>query len=300
MATESMNFLSRIALALFRKVMARASLGYMAGPTLEDAVGFCRTLHEHGFPTTIGYWEPGATAPELIIHEYLSALDALGREIRDGSCMVKIPSLRYRPDLLDEVVARGRSSGTTLVFDSIFVDMADPILAMVERVAEHNKDLCFTLPARWPRSVRDAARVAELGIDARVITGIWADPQHPAHDMDRGFLDIVDQLAGKVRQVGIATHNPAIAREAVRRLSATSTRFELQVLFGMPMQGIAGLADALGVPLRVYVPYGNPLPPGVLLGRIRRNPGMFPDAVRRFIFGAHLELPAARKKLLPA
>ena len=89
--------------------------------------------------------------------------------------------------------------------------------------------------------------------------------------MRGGFLAVVDRLAGRGRHVSVATHDADLAREAVKRLAATGTPHDVELLLGLPFARIAAVAMEAGLPARVYVPYGHAsLRYG--LGYLRRNP----------------------------
>jgi proline dehydrogenase len=139
-----------------------------------------------------------------------------------------------------------------------------------------------TLPARWSRSLIDVERAADLGLRVRVVKGQWADPAEPDIDIGAAYLKLIDRLAGRVRTVAVATHDPALARAALARLRESGTPSELELLFGLPMKGALAVAREEGVPVCIYVPFGNGWMP-YAFSQLRRNPGialwMFRDAM---------------------
>src|SRR5207247_3807890 len=114
-----------------------------------------------------------------------------------------------------------------------------------------------TLPGRWKRSAADALWAAESGLTVRVVKGQWADPSNPAQDLRAGFLEVIDQLAGRAPHVAVATHDVPLAAEAIARLRSAGTSCEMELLHGLPMKASLRLARKLAVNLRVYVPYGK-------------------------------------------
>ena len=91
----------------------------------------------------------------------------------------------------------------------------------------------------------------------RVVKGQWPDPLQPDFDPRSGFLLVIDALAGRARHVAVASHDVALAAEAVRRLQARGTSCEIELLYGLPMRRSLKLADELGLGVRAYVPYGE-------------------------------------------
>ena len=111
-------------------------------------------------------------------------------------------------------------------------------------------------PRRWSRSVDDAARASELGCAVRVVKGQWAD-RNGGVEPSRGFLEVVDRLCGHPGIVAVATHDVALLTESLRRLVRAGTRCELELFTGLPFRAAAAAAARIGVPTRVYVPYGH-------------------------------------------
>jgi proline dehydrogenase len=95
-----------------------------------------------------------------------------------------------------------------------------------------------------------------------VVKGQWPDPEEPGRDPSAGYLEVIGRLAGRARHVGVATHDVPLAAEAIARLRATNTPFELELLYGMPMAR---------APVRIYVPFGKGFIPSAV-GVLRRNP----------------------------
>ena len=117
--------------------------------------------------------------------------------------------------------------------------------------------LGVALPGRWRRSVQDAARALDLGLVVRVVKGQWADTVDDAVDPAAGFLDVIDALCASKNLVIVATHDLGLLEESVRRLTATRTPCEVELLLGLPFGPPARVARRLGVPIRLYVPFGR-------------------------------------------
>jgi proline dehydrogenase len=86
-----------------------------------------------------------------------------------------------------------------------------------------------------------------------------------------GYLETIDRLARRAKHVSVASHDPALVEDAIRRLQAAGTPCDIELLYGLPMRGVRKLAEQLGVGIRVYVPYGEAYMP-YALGQIRRKP----------------------------
>ncbi|HEY7727895.1 MAG TPA: proline dehydrogenase [Candidatus Eisenbacteria bacterium] len=253
-----------------RSLVARAARPYIAGPDLEDALAVCSRLAALGRTATLGYWNAQGEDPEDVASAYRSGLDALVEAAPGAYLSVKAPALRFLPGLLRPILARAAGSGTRVHFDSLGWADADRTFALLAASAD-GASLGCTLPGRWARSERDAEAAVASGWAVRVIKGQWEDPHHPHRDARAGFLEVVARLRGSAVLVGVATHDAALGREALRRLREAGTPCEVELLHGLPMRLMLAVAREAEVPVRVYVPYGAAWLP-YALSTLRREP----------------------------
>ncbi|HTD48807.1 MAG TPA: proline dehydrogenase [bacterium] len=282
--------LRRMLRACWVPLAARAARGYVAGPDLEDALQICRRLSQQGVAGTVCYWNGDGDSPRAITDEYLGALAGLARERLNCSLSVKAPPLGFARDLFAEILEVARRGGLTVHFDSLAPETCDATFALIAESRARHPRLGCTLPGRWRRSIRDADLAVDLRLGVRVVKGQWADPGVPDLDMRAGFLAVIDRLAGRAPQVGVATHDPELAREALRRLRGAGTPCELEQLLGLPAGPSLREAAAAGVPVRFYVPYGLAYLP-YALSKAMHNPRMVWWVVRDLARGGGALLP---------
>lgn len=258
---------------LDRLMSTSASLAYIAGPELKDAVSACKRFSVRGISSTVGYWDKGESAdPREVADAYVEAMTAVRQEGLDSYLSIKAPPLKLSSELVAEVVARACDAQVGIHFDSLFPGAADRTFELIGESLKRDARVGCTLPGRWQRSVRDARRAVDLGATrVRVVKGQWEDPDHPKLDMRQGFLAVIDELAGKAARVAVATHDPPLARDAVRRLHEAGTACELELLYGLPIHAITQVATEHKVPVRMYVPYGEAYMP-YALSQLRKNP----------------------------
>ncbi len=249
----------------------RAARRYIAGPNLADAVRTCHQLSRLGFGGTVGYWNTDNETPRELADTHLAVLEALAREGLDCSISVKAPPIGFAQELVMAIVERARGADVGVHFDSLAPEASDATFATIAGALPRYPRLGCTLPGRWLRSVHDADLAVELGVHVRVVKGQWADPAEPDRDMRMGFLAVIDRLAGRAMHVGVATHDAALAREALRRLRAAHTPCELELLLGLPTGLPLRIAAAVGAPVRFYVPFGQPALP-YRLSQVLQNP----------------------------
>jgi proline dehydrogenase len=271
----ALNRLRRLVRALgwrlLRPLLDLAGRAYVPGAQLEHALRIARALARENITCTIGYFQQPSDSPQRVMQETLAVIDAVAQLQPPGYVSLKAPALHYDSGLLQSILRAARERGVLAHFDSHEHATAEPTLACVRAARASEAKLGLTLPGRWRRSVRDAAAAVDLGLRARIVKGEWADPGAVESDKSAGFLDVVDALAGKAHAVAIATHDAALAREALTRLQRAGTACEMELLHGLPQRALRALARELSVPVRVYIPYGAAWRP-YALNQLRRNP----------------------------
>ena len=266
------SYLRRGASHYLSPLAARAARAYIAGPELEDALRVSRQLAARGFTATLGFWDGPDDAPRGVADCYLAALEAIATAKLDAYLSIKLPGLRGSKTLVDEVLARAKQHRVQIHFDSHGPETAAEMWQTIARAAaDRELLLSATLPGRWRRSPDDAEAAIAHNVAVRVVKGQWADSETPDLDMREGFLHVVDRLAGRARHVAVASHDAPLAAESTRRLRATATSHELELLYGLPERRSLAQADEDRTSVRFYVPYGKAYLP-YALGQARKNP----------------------------
>jgi proline dehydrogenase len=261
-----------------------AGRAYVAGPKLDDALQTCRRISNLGFASTICFWNLDSEAPQQVANAYSSALAAIGSETLDCYLSIKLPPLKFDRNLLNEVLKHGGQKNMLVHFDSLEPEAADKTFSVMEAIVRAYPRLGCTLPGRWLRSCSDADWAVDLGVRVRVVKGQWQDSKHPYINLQEGYLNVIDRLAGRAKCVAVATHDPALARESLERLRKSGTPCSLELLYGLPVNPVLKVARQLGVPVRVYVPYGYGWLP-YSLTQAKRNPRVFWWVLRDLLSG---------------
>ncbi len=237
-------------------IRRRRNSAYAAGPRLDQALDVSRRLATFGVRSAIGYSaspdEPARRVADLL----LTAIDRITSEALDCYVSVKLSGLGFDAVLFAELATAARRTGQRLHIDSLSPDTADPTLLLLATVPDAG-GVGMTLPGRWRRSTQDASRMFDGGRSIRVVKGQWADDVDESLDPIQGFLEIVDRLCGRGSVVAVATHDDQLLAESLQRLVETGTACEAELLFGWPFRRPAIAAQRLGVPIRVYVPFGH-------------------------------------------
>lgn len=261
---------------------------HVAGPELSDAISVCRNLALYGVNTTLCLWGMSGRKPRQVVVEYANALYALAHRKLHPVFSIKAPDFGFDFELLKDVLDVARSEGIFFRFDAQDPGSADPTFALMEKALAYYPHIGCTLPARWRRSFSDAERIVDLKIPVRIVKGQWPDSSIPHVDARASFLFLAGILAGRDLDVTIATHDVKLAAKSLTRLKESNSSCELEQMFGLPLSGIK-IARSMGVPLRIYVPYGHPSLP-YNFSEIRTRPAMLAWAVRDLILGTRGKL----------
>ena len=263
----------------------RLAASHLAGPAVGDAIRLAELFSGRGWSCAIGPWVSPDSTPRDNFSIYCLAIDAIVARGLDGYLSIKLSTIGYDEGMFGELLARGRGARVRIHCDSIGPESADPTMAMVGKAAAAHTNVGSTLPAGWRRSPTDALRLAEWGVAARIVKGQWSDPGGRVNDIRSCYVGLARTLAGKGIRVGIATHDRRVARESISLLVAAGTPCDMEQLSGLP-QNCASIARSLGVPFRVYIPYGYPYLP-YDIWQVRARPAVAIWALRDFIAGKH-------------
>jgi proline dehydrogenase len=226
------------------------------GPGAGAAARRCRKLNRAGLAATLGYFQSGKARPEEIVAANVALAGLLAGRSGEACLSVKAPPLEFDPARLREIARSAAAADLALMFDAHAPRDADRTLEALSHLLPEFPRTGFALPARWLRSRGDAAAFRDSSARIRLVKGEWADPAWRGMDVEASYLALVARLAGRSAPVAVATHDPALADRALRLLLAAGTPCELEQLRGLPARRTMAVARRLGVPVRVYVPFG--------------------------------------------
>ncbi|MCJ2178979.1 proline dehydrogenase family protein [Novosphingobium album (ex Hu et al. 2023)] len=238
------------------QICARTAEVLGPAPEASDAARACRVLRRSGNAVTLSYF-PAWDGVAAGIIEACAKLSAEMAGQSPGTCLsIKAPPLYFDKDNLRAVAAPASEVGMTIVFDALTQVQAEQTLDLVEWMAGEFPSVGVVLPARWRRSADDARRFRDSPVRIRVVKGEWADPGGDVPDFEAGYLDLIRILAGRNAPVAVATHHPPLAAQALPVLQQAGTPCELEQLRGLPARRTRRIAQELGVPVRVFLPFG--------------------------------------------
>jgi proline dehydrogenase len=251
----------------------RCARGFVSGESVDDALAVALRLAEQQTATTLGFWDTPDYTRQDVADIYLAAVARLSANRLDSYVSIKPPALGFDVEVAQRLAAEAGASGIRLHFDSHGPEVADASNRMLETMLPELSagKLGTTIPGRWLRSLDDAVWASKQQLNVRVVKGQWPDPAAPNRDLQQGFVEVIETLAGRARFVAVATHDMGLAAQAIAILRAAGTPCELEQIYGMNSRRALRWARREGVTLRLYVPFGRGYVANAL-GILKRNP----------------------------
>ncbi len=271
-----------------KPIVGRVSRPYIAGETLDDAMGVVETLNRQGTMATLdilGEFTTHLDQASRTTALYVEVLDRIHHEGVDANVSVKLTALGLLvdPDAcyrnVREIVGHAKSLGNWVRLDMEDSKCTDLTLEIHGRLEEELGNVGCVVQAYLRRTLDDARTLAEIGANVRVCKGIYVEPRDIAFQdrtlVRRSFVETVRTLLSRGSYVGIATHDEVVAWECeqiVRELDLPPDRYEFQMLLGVD-ERLRDILKACGHRMRVYVPFGEAWY-AYSLRRLKENPSI--------------------------
>ena len=245
---------------------------FVAGETLDEALGALARLHARGLGTTVDVLGEAVTshdAARAAADRYIEVLEALAAAGLDRNVSLKLTQMGLDLDrgYCATNVARVVEAATrTNAF--VRIDMEDHIrtdatLAIARQLHAAHPDVGVVIQAYLRRSAGDVTALVRDGVRVRLCKGAYNEPPSVAfptkEEVDASYLQLGQRLLREGNYPALATHDEAIIRRLCafcEREGIERTRFEFQMLYGVRRD----LQERLrrdGYTVRVYVPFGT-------------------------------------------
>jgi proline dehydrogenase len=260
---------------------------FVAGETLGECVAVMRRLNETGLyanTTLLGEAILDPAGAETVGEEYERILDRLVAEGLRANVALKLTHLGLSFDTetayqhVERLVARAARLGSFIRIDMEQSEHLNATLQIYERLRAVGHDNVGTvLQTYLYRTPDDLARLLPLGPNLRIVKGAYLEPVEIAYpekkDVDRAYLEIVEQGLRGGAYIAVATHDEAIIR-LVQKFAETEgigrDRFEFQMLYGVRPALQRSIA-AEGYKVLVATPFGPDWYP-YLMRRLAERP----------------------------
>ncbi|MFQ5555787.1 MAG: proline dehydrogenase family protein, partial [Acidimicrobiia bacterium] len=158
---------------------------FVAGETLEDAVGVAAELNEGGFAVSLDHLGEHVADPDtarVARDDYLACLDAISTLGLDANISVKLTQLGLGLDgdlaaaSLDELANRAAAANTTVTVDMEESGHTAATVDLYESAQREHGNLGIALQAYLLRTAGDLERLAPLGGHIRLCKGAYLEP----------------------------------------------------------------------------------------------------------------------------
>jgi proline dehydrogenase len=195
----------------------------LPAPDAQSVARLARRLERRGIGVTTGYIPGPDAEPTAVAAENIAVITLLAG--RDGTpyLSAKLPTLAFDEPAFATIAQAADSAAMPLLFDAHALKDAGPIHAYLAALLPEQPGTGIVLPARWRRSLDDAARLRDTTARLRIVKGEWADPDWPDCDMDHAYR-AGGNARGRSAPVAVATHKPELADHALRTCAPPARR----------------------------------------------------------------------------
>ena len=250
----------------------RLAQRFVAGASLDEAVGAARALNRAGRMVSLDYLgENVATEADArrAAETYMAIFDRIAAEKLDANVSLKLSQLGLElgealcQSLVEEIVARASSYGNLVRIDMEGSAYTQRTVDLAKRVRAKTASAGVVLQSYLYRTEQDARDLVAIGCRIRLCKGAYQEPAEVAFpkkaDVDANYIKVMQIVLPSGIYHGIATHDPnmlAATKQFVAKNGIGRDKFEFQMLYGIRTD----LQEQLireGYRLRVYVPFGR-------------------------------------------
>jgi len=237
---------------------------YVAGLTVDDALTTARGLAATGVLSSIDLFGENVADPVKAERTAEAYVELAGRlsEAPPGTYLsldlshLGLDELGAGPQRRLDRVAAALPAGSCIQVGAEQAARADRTLEAVLAAARAGGAVSATVQANLRRGERDAEALAEAGVPIRLVKGAYVEAPTVARPWgeatDLAFVELAHRLQRGGATLYLATHDRVLREALLPALPGVG----VEMLLGVRPEDHAGLV-ARGVPVRVYVPYGD-------------------------------------------
>ena len=265
------------------------SKSYIAGHRPKEVIDIVKNLNSQGFSATIdilGEHINSQDKTNSVTKEYIQIYNDIAKNSVDSNISVKPThiGLDISMDLALEnfkiLINKASESSNFLRIDMESSINTDSTFKIYDDLFKIYPKVGVVLQAYLKRSIADIEKLAGPGFNARICKGIYKENKNIAYqdpeDISKNFLAMAKAMLAKNSYACYATHDLQLIDDLVsltKEMDADTSKFEFQVLYGVPMKGKLDELLKSGYKVRVYVPYG-PDWYDYSIRRIKENPNI--------------------------
>ena len=273
---------------------------FVAGTTLDDAVGVLRRLNELGLltnTTLLGEHVTEDQAAREVAAIYERVLERISAEALRTNVALKLThlGLEFGEEIayanVARVVEKAAELGNFIRIDMEESQWVDATLRIYRRLREAGHDNVGTvLQAYLYRTEADLGSLLDLKPNLRLVKGAYLEPESVAYPLKQDVDDAYRRLLGRMlvdcSYVGVATHDESLIAhtlDVALREGLGLDRFGFQMLYGV-RPGLQLSLARRGYSVLVATPYGPEWYP-YLMRRLAERPANLLFVLRNVLKG---------------
>lgn len=289
-----------------RSIVRKVASRYVAGEDLASASLVVQSLNARSYLATmdiLGENAADSNVADGTVREYLDVLDRIRTDSLQSNVSLKLSHLGVRlsreaaRERLASIVQHARKLDNFVWIDMEDSSLTDETLDVYRLFWARGEPVGAVLQSYLRRTLDDARSLASIGARVRLCKGIYREPSSIAfrgrEEIRESFLAAADALfASPDTMVAFATHDRLLIERCLRLVAKRGvppTRFEFQVLLGVPIEDVLDPLVSQGIAARVYVPFGPEWYP-YASRRLRENPRIASYILRQMF------LPSGRRR----
>tara|TARA_B110000438_G_scaffold155738_1_gene149449 strand:- start:1545 stop:2444 length:900 start_codon:yes stop_codon:yes gene_type:complete len=245
---------------------------YVAGENHKTALNVVKSLNKNGFSATIdilGEHVINENEAEKITTEYIDLFDEIAENKLD--CNISIKPSHIGLDLgegvflsnLKLLVKRAEYHDNFLRIDMESSSATDITIKAYREMLQTSTTVGTVFQAYLFRTLDDIKNIQNDQLNFRLCKGIYKESEdisiQDRKHINENYLKILRYAFTAENYVGIATHDIDLLKEIyslIDELNVSPSRFEFQILYGVPMSGWLEKHLENKFKVRVYVPFG--------------------------------------------
>jgi len=248
------------------------SKSYIAGHEPKEVINIVKNLNAQGFSATIdilGEHTKSQETTNSVTKEYIQLYNDITKNSIDSNISVKPThigldiSMGLALENFKKLIEKASESSNFLRIDMESSKNTDSTFEIYKDLFKTYPKVGVVLQAYLKRSIADIEKLASPGFNARICKGIYREDKNIAYkysdDISKNFLAMAEKMLAKNSYACFATHDLRLIDDLISlviKMNADPTKFEFQVLYGVPMKGKLKKLLRSGYKVRIYVPYG--------------------------------------------
>jgi|TARA_B110000438_G_scaffold80597_1_gene80546 proline dehydrogenase len=272
---------------------------YIAGITDDEMLTNVKKLNNKGYDVAIDILgEHVSTKEEAteITKRYANLYDRIALQDLNANLSIKLThigqDLGY--DLVEHnlmtLVSAAKKHNNFLRLDMENSPYTSETINLYKKAFENYSNVGIVLQAYMHRSMDDINTLSNEMFNVRICKGIYIENENIAYSdyqkIRDNYIELVQRALIKGSYVGIASHDEYLIDKLytwIKKNKISTSKYEFQILHGVPMEKKLQQLIKEGNKVRVYVPYGDNWY-DYSIRRLKENPKMAGYIIKNLVF----------------